>query len=116
MKRFKPKSLNNQTWYKGGDLHQAPIRVWHDPKTTYQNALATCSDYIWAASKLDVWLIEPFQAQDQVLEMASQLAGVLIRSTEDQLDAVGHMRAHDLAVISMAQLGWLKSESQPVKA
>lgn len=116
MKRLKQRQ-NRQAdkdfkWWLGGTLCDAPIKAWHSPRTTYQNALASCSDFIWAASKMRQWLLPPLSSTDQVMEMAAQLAAYIIKSTEGMLDAVGDQPVQPLVVVAMVQLGWIKGSEQ----
>lgn len=119
MKRLKRKQVSktaSNDWWLGGTLHDAPIKAWHSPRTTYQNALATCSDFICAASKMSQWLLPPFSSQEQVLGMCAQLVAYIIKSTEGMLEAIGHQSVKGLVVVAMVQLGWMKGDEQPLSA
>lgn len=96
-------------------LHQATVHQWH--KAEYTNGLRTAMDFVIAASKLELWQGgQVFNANDEavpdlVIPLAAQLTTALTEGTRQHLDTAGHMKVSDVAMVCMAQMGWLKQSA-----
>lgn len=98
-------------------LHRATVNEWHQAK--YTNGLRTAMDFVIAASKLELWQGgQVFNAHDEavpdlVIPLAAQLTTALTEGTRQHLDTAGQMKVSDVAMVCMAQMGWLKQSAAP---
>jgi hypothetical protein len=69
-------AVEEEPWYVGGTLQSATVEEWH--KATYENRLATCADFIKAATRPDVEI-----DYDAIKPLAIELEMCITVLTED---------------------------------
>ena len=73
------KTVEGKPWFSGGTLQSATVTEWH--QATYENRLATCADFIKAATRpgveIDYDAIKPLaiDLEDCITEITKDLPG-----------------------------------------
>ena len=89
-------------WYEGGNLHKADISTWR--KASYQNKLATASDWTLISPKIKAIVMESRNIETNKV-FAKELVDCIDQSIEG-VNVTGS--AADFAVMCMVIMTWLE--------
>lgn len=119
---YTPPAPAQPKWYEGGNLHAATVKQWHEAMAP--NCLATCSDWVTAmrgfhgqpTAEGGVWESNlPMASGDDQLKYSLHLLNAITLGTQANIEAVGHLKVSELAMVAAQQLGWLKVIDSAVK-
>lgn len=117
-----PDKINvGQNWYKGGTLHASNLSDFH--RSTFKNALATCSDWVVTFKNLDQQLTQDkthkwisnieIKSGGDLLQYSLQLTNAIILGTEKHVSTLPDYKTGNVALVAALQLGWIKTEPLP---
>jgi hypothetical protein len=105
-------------WYVGGALHSANGLEWQE--ATYENKLATCSDFIskmWEGKNFKPAIQQKITTMDHIKVLSIELVRVIDGTFEKQADpelnrkAFVNQTVSETAVMLMVLMGWLQTDS-----
>ncbi len=112
---FVSTNLFAQEWYEGGTLHNSNALEWQN--ATFQNKLATCSDFIstmWQSKKFKPELQSSITSMDIVMVLSKELVKALdivfekIPDPEKNKQIFTNQTVSSFAAMLMVQMGWLE--------
>lgn len=102
-------------WYEGGTLHKAGAPDWQ--QATPENKLATCADFISAASEKKLFKLEiqdRIESMENTRSLAQELVTQMDAAMKEDSDSVENNQIYvnqtvsDIAGALMVLMGWMK--------
>ena len=108
-----------KAWNVGGTLFNATVADWH--RAAADDAIATCAEWVYRFSKMGemnpntIVNIQLFGSDGRVdekkyLGYTMQLLMAITKGTQDRVETAGHLKVSEIAMVSAAKLGWIKSK------